>query len=301
MREEVKYENRLLAFFDILGFKNILQSKDLVSLYKEYSTFIDMANTEVFGNVPTMKGSKNSAVSNFDKSIIFSDSILLISYDIDDIENINKFILGCIQLMQKAIEFGFILRGAIGYGNAIYDKEKSIFLSKEFAELYVKEGKQNWAGCGIFVNDIIKHKILTAVFGNRQVSGYKIFNELTQTMLIEKFFQSNNRASSPILEYQIPDFNEKYFCLNYLYTLDSNNLEKLLELISNAPKGKACTTKAFYDYIFSLDDTGAVFENLEPIHKIKIMMTQTSSSVKFEDSLGNGTDFLGQNISVGFI
>lgn len=297
----MKYENRLLAFFDILGFKNILETQDIDTLYEKYTTFIEMANEKLFGDVSTMEGSKDSSVSNFNKSIIFSDSILLISYDIDDMKNINQFILGCVNLMQEAIKFGFILRGAIGYGDAIYDEEKNIFLSKEFAELYVKEGKQNWAGCGIFVEDVIKQKILTAVFGNKKVSGYQIFNVLTKCMLKEKYFESNNRASSPILEYEIPSMDEKYFCLNYLYTLDKYDLKKLFAVILNEPKGKYSTTKAFYDYIFSLDDIGEVFQNLEPIHKIKIMMTQTSASVKFEDEFENGTNFQGQNITIGFI
>lgn len=297
----MKYDNRLLAFFDILGFKNLLKTNDLDELYSKYKQFIENANTKIFGNVNTIEGSQEATVSNFNKSIIFSDSILLISYDIDNIENINKFILGCIQLMQEAIRSGFILRGAVGFGNAIYDEERNIFLSKEFAELYVKEGKQNWSGCGIFVEESIKQKIYTSIFGNGQLMGYKILNELTQTMLAEKFFESNQRASSPILEYRIPNLDEEYFCLNYLYTLDSNDVEKLFRLIAGEAKGKDKTTKDFFDYIFTLDDTGNVFQDLEPIDKIKIMMTTTRASVKFENEFGNGTDFKGQNISIGFI
>lgn len=183
----MKYQNRLLAFFDILGFKEHLRKKDLDTLYGEYGDFIDKANQDIFGDVKTIYG--EPTVSNFNKSIIFSDSILLISYEIDSIQNINKFLLGCITLMQEAINHGFILRGAIGHGEAIYDEEKNIFLSKEFAELYVKESKQNWAGCGIFVNDEIKEKIVNAVFGNRKINGYQIWNVATNTLLKKKFIK----------------------------------------------------------------------------------------------------------------
>lgn len=195
----IKYKNRLLAFFDILGFKEEhLRKKDLDTLYCEYSSFINKANKSIFGDIRTIYG--ENTVSNFNKSIIFSDSILLISYDIEDIKNINKFLLGCITLMQEAINHSFVLRGAIGYGEAIYDEEKNIFLSKEFAELYSQEGKQNWAGCGIFVNDKIKEKIKNAVFGSKQLGGYKIFNELTQTMLYEKNFETNVRMVRSIMD-----------------------------------------------------------------------------------------------------
>lgn len=295
----MKYQNRLLAFFDILGFKKHLHDETLDDLYLKYSCFIEKANREIFGDVNTIYG--ETTVSNFHKSIIFSDSILLISYDIDDISNINKFLLSCIALMQEAIKHGFILRGAIGYGEAIYDEEKSIFLSKEFAELYVKEGKQNWAGCGIFVNDEIKEKILNAVFGNRKINGYQIWNAVTNTLLKQKVFESHMRASSPILEYLIPSLDESCWCLNYLFTMDNREIKKLWELLESEPKGKSCTTKKFHDYIFLLDDTGEIFEHIEPIHKVKVMMTETRAKIKFEDRCGNGIDFKGQNITVGFI
>lgn len=295
----MKYQNRLLAFFDILGFKKHLNDETLYNLYLKYSCFIEKANRDIFGDVNTIYG--EATVSNFNKSIIFSDSILLISYDIDDISNINKFLLSCITLMQEAIKHGFILRGAIGYGEAIYDEEKSIFLSKEFAELSVKESKQNWAGCGIFVDDVIKEKILNAVFGNREINGYQIWDETTKTLLKEKVFESNARASSPILEYKILYFDEKYLCLNYLFTMDNREIKKLWELLESEPKGKGCTTKLFYDDIFSLNDRGESFEHLEPIHKIKVMMTETGAKIKFEDKCGNATDFQGHNITIGFI
>jgi hypothetical protein len=296
----VKYQNRLLAFFDILGFKEEhLYKKDLDTLYEEYKKFIDEANNYVFRSVNLIGGEE--IISNFNKSIVFSDSIILISYDIDDIRNINQFLLACIVLMQVAIKHGFVLRGAIGHGEAIYNEEKNIFLSKEFAELYVKEGKQNWAGCGIFVDDVIKEKIFNAVFGNRKINGYQIWNVTTNTLLKQKVYQSNIRASSPILEYRIPTFDKDYWCLNYLFTMDKHEIEKLWESLESEPKGKSCMTKKFYDYIFSLNESGEIFEKLVPAHTIKVMLTETSAIIKFEDKYGNGTDYQGQNITIGFI
>jgi len=128
-----------------------------------------------------------------------------------------------------------------------------------------------------------------------------IFDELTQTMLYEKNFETDARASSPILEYQIPNTDKKNLCLNYLFAMDKNYINKLWHMLENEPKGKNTTTKTFYDYIISLDDNGVVFKNLEPILKIKIMLTQSSAKVKFKDKCGNSTQYHGQNISIGFI
>jgi hypothetical protein len=66
----------------------------------------------------------------------------------------------------------------------------------------------------------------------------------TQTITKQqKVFESNIRASSPILEYQIPCFDEKYLCLNYLFTMDNREIKKLWKLLESEPKGKSCTTK----------------------------------------------------------
>lgn len=55
----MQYQNRLLAFFDILGFKEEhLSKKDLDELYSEYSSFVDKANTKIFDDVKTIYGEK---------------------------------------------------------------------------------------------------------------------------------------------------------------------------------------------------------------------------------------------------
>ena len=47
----MKYQNRLLAFFDILGFKKHLNDETLYNLYLKYSCFIEKANRDIFGDV----------------------------------------------------------------------------------------------------------------------------------------------------------------------------------------------------------------------------------------------------------
>jgi len=38
----MKYENRLIAFFDVLGFAKLLEEKDIDELHKLYKRFIQV-------------------------------------------------------------------------------------------------------------------------------------------------------------------------------------------------------------------------------------------------------------------
>ena len=116
----MKFENRLIAFFDVLGFTKLLETKDINELYKLYKKFIQEIKSEVFQPQETMEGSQETKVINFEKSIVFSDSIILISKEINDIKHINNFILSCISLMEKSTSNDFPLRGSIGKGDFIY-------------------------------------------------------------------------------------------------------------------------------------------------------------------------------------
>lgn len=174
----MKFENRLIAFFNVLGFAKLLETKDIDDLHKLYKNFIQEIKSGVFQPQETMKGSQEQEVVNFEKSIVFSDSIILISKDISDIKHINNFILSCISLMQKSTSNDFPLRGAIGKGDFIYDEEDDIFLSSDFAKIYKFEGQQEW-----WLFNIRRYSRYYSMFGTTEV---------------------NNKQSFPLLKYNVP-------------------------------------------------------------------------------------------------
>jgi hypothetical protein len=177
----MKFKNRLIAFFDVLGFAKLLETKDIDELHNLYKKFIQEIKSEVFQPQETMKGSQEPKVFNFEKSIVFSDSIILISKEITNIKNINNFILSCISLMDKSTTNDFPLRGAIGKGDFIYDDEDDIFLSSDFAKIYKFEGQQEWCGCSILED--IQDIITNAMYGISKI---------------------NNKQSLPLLKYNVP-------------------------------------------------------------------------------------------------
>ena len=282
------YKNRLLAFFDILGFANLLYTKDLEELHDLYKTFLQEVKSEIFMTQSTLEGSQNSEVSNFEKYIVFSDSIILVSYNIDDINNINKFILSCISLMEKSIKYKLPLRGAIGNGDIIIDEVNDIFLSKDFAKIYKFEGQQDWCGCSIL--DDTKKLVNNAIFG---LTG------------------ETNKQSSPIIKYMVPlksksncfnflytflpFINKKYYkelmCLNFYYMTTNKEHKELLHYL-NGDKKKKRNTELFFSYINTLDDNSQKLDiEFLPAVRYKFFMTETMCKPYFEDKNENNKIF----------
>lgn len=278
----MKFENRLIAFFDVLGFAKLLETKDIYELHKLYKKFIQEIKSEVFQSQATMEGSQEEVVVNFDKSIVFSDSVILISKEITNIKNINSFILSCISLMDKSTKNDFPLRGAIGKGDFIYDDEDDIFLSYDFAKIYKFEGQQEWCGCSILedTQDLVKN----AMFGTTEIK---------------------NKQSLPILKYNVPlkkkksCFNflfktkaltKELMCLNFYYMQTKNEHQSLLEYLKE-DNPKQVHTKEFFDFIEMLEDDSQILtEDFYPAVKLKTFKTRTSVRIKFEDKNGNGVD-----------
>src|SRR5690606_13924113 len=100
-------------------------------IYKKYSAFVDTAKTKVCFGVPDdYEGPSN----NFEISEIVSDSILLVSHDINDVASVNNFIGSIHFFLELGLSSGFLFRGCINQDDIIFDKERRIFLSKEFNE-----------------------------------------------------------------------------------------------------------------------------------------------------------------------
>lgn len=235
-----------------------------------------------------MKGSKEQEVVNFEKSIVFSDSIILISKEISNIKHINNFILSCISLMNKSTKNDFPLRGAIGKGDFIYDDEDDIFLSSDFAKIYKFEGQQEWCGCSILENtqDIVNNSI----YGTTEIFNKQSFPLLKYNVPLKerKSFLDFLFKLLPFLKKESP--KKELMCLNFYYMQSKYEHLKLLDYLKG-DEAKQVNTKIFFDFIESLeDDSQTLTEDFKPAVKLKTFKTRTSAQIKFEDENENATD-----------
>ena len=138
--QEIKYEERLVAFIDILGFKEIVKQseKDPSKVELIYSVLNYLKNWEISKNwdlklVEIEEDAQKRGLENFDirgktNSTSFSDSIV-VSVKVDN--NVNEMtstlIVNLANIGAILFEQGILFRGGLTIGNIIHNENGTVF------------------------------------------------------------------------------------------------------------------------------------------------------------------------------
>ena len=138
--QEVKYEERIVAFIDILGFKEIIKQseKDSSKVELIYSVLEFLKNWETSEKwdlklVEIEEDAQYKGVENFDirgktNSTAFSDSIL-VSVKVDN--NVNEMtstlIANLAYIGAVLLERGILIRGGLTIGNIFHNQKGTVF------------------------------------------------------------------------------------------------------------------------------------------------------------------------------
>lgn len=124
--------NRFVAFFDIMGFKDMVSRKSheevletLKSLSKSRSQ-LDNLNYYQFSSETRIGETM---------SFTFSDSIIIFSKK-DSIDDLNKIIMDCSYILEQSISDKIPIKGAISYGKTTIDKEMSLFFGQPIIDSF---------------------------------------------------------------------------------------------------------------------------------------------------------------------
>ena len=120
------FEQRAVAFLDILSFKKLISEAErdaaglyrLISLKTVIESHVRYDNANVSRDVPVEMHPKYLFVSD---SIILSAPLTLGKYD-----GLNVIVVKAIQIAQKVLEFGHLIRGGISVG-PVWHEERNIF------------------------------------------------------------------------------------------------------------------------------------------------------------------------------
>ena len=150
-----KRKSIALAFFDILGTSQKINSDQYDEIYDFYSYMVDLCSEEQiaisFSNLPghTRDGS-DIVLSIPMKHAFFSDTFIIwIEYDELFGMSLRGFFEKCMHIFTEAIRRGIPLRGAISRGDAIMHEEKKLYLGKPIVEAARAEIAKNWLGIGV--------------------------------------------------------------------------------------------------------------------------------------------------------
>jgi len=119
----IKYQNKLVAFIDVLGFKHLIDSKNL-DILENYFDYISKELDKYFN------GKKRSF-------ILISDAIVI--YDDFSIENLTSLIHTIGMIQAKLLSRKILLRGAISFGKLFVDEEKNIIVGPGLVNAYQLE------------------------------------------------------------------------------------------------------------------------------------------------------------------
>jgi hypothetical protein len=141
-------EKRLVALFDILGFRNMIRTQTVDQIAEAYKSTIK--NLSVFGiakrdaTQPTMFPDHAEGVP-YCSMYIFSDTIILISHS-ELIADQIKLIVFAWRFQQFLIVNELPVRGGISYGEMVLDPKIGIVLGTALVDAYELEQQQNWIG-----------------------------------------------------------------------------------------------------------------------------------------------------------
>ncbi len=124
---------RAIAIFDILGFREIVQSTKLEKLPEIVKKTLNL--------------SKGPLISyDLVGSIFFSDTIVLYGLSGEDFLDESWIIVSSSNLLNMSARFGIPIRGALTYGDIYINLREKTVIGPALVKGYDLEQKQNWMG-----------------------------------------------------------------------------------------------------------------------------------------------------------
>ena len=265
---------RLIAFFDILGFSDRLRVMPMGELHALYSELIDNVRDTIFEPIATT-GELAERRTNFDRADFMFDSIILVSRDLSDPKvrgpAVHNFVSSCSTLMEKSFARQLPLRGCVGLGDYLEDKSRNIFLSRLFADLVSAENNQEWSGCMILPNaaDLITDA----------------------TYLDSARVARAPHGELPILPFDVPTKSgapSRRWCINWGYFLPESSRAIGMSFLVGA---KAKNTSAFATYVDSLPSRNYLLpDRFRPAVRMLAQATRGGMRLMFKNEAGEPVD-----------
>lgn len=146
-------DKRFVAFFDILGFKDLVMRNTHEEIYKLLSEISEMRK-----EIETWKDDSIGRYANSEiYTVSFSDSIVLFSKT-DSIEDFDLFIYSVRWFFANSMKKLIPLKAAMAYGEISLNQTQQIYFGQPIIDAYLLEEELNYFGI-IFHNTIEEYYI----------------------------------------------------------------------------------------------------------------------------------------------
>jgi hypothetical protein len=126
--------NRFVAFFDIMGFKDLVFRKEHSEIVKLLESI--SKNREALELINNHKAQDGSIETGHTRSYTFSDSIIFFSSG-DSKADLTKILLDCALILAFSLDAGIPIKCAISYGQITVNVEKSVFFGQPIIDAYL--------------------------------------------------------------------------------------------------------------------------------------------------------------------
>lgn len=133
-----KNNKRFVAFFDILGFKDMVLKhghEDVLKMLEKLKKTTDRLESNIWTEALNKKLS-TSFSEDQTNSITFSDSLILFSKG-DTIEDCTKIMLDSYFVIKNALKDNILIKGALSFGKVTVDFNKSLFFGQPIIDAYL--------------------------------------------------------------------------------------------------------------------------------------------------------------------
>jgi len=127
------YGRRWVAYLDLLGFGELVRTKNWVNIFSDYTQAIEHFMRESDADEPTIE------------KVWFSDTFILFSPD-DTVLSFTAIDSAARLFVDSLVSRGIPIRGVISCADLYADKENSLFFGKALLEAYHYGENQNWIG-----------------------------------------------------------------------------------------------------------------------------------------------------------
>lgn len=251
----INYEQRYVAFLDVLGFKDLVYSNNINKI-DLYLNKLEEA-IELLKNVP-IKGELDFGY------IVISDSIIITvkqSHNKDNADNIIILRHLCIAigfLQSKLAPNDIWLRGGISSGEAYFDKNKNQIIGKAYIDAYLLEDKFASNPQVILDNKIIyelgyesSDDLIDAI--NQRELGKLSFYNCGETILYEWGNQDHIEKDFPLfIDYLSYYFNPSQSTVLLDSQLDQESIIKNIEKTIYSKTALYSKYKWLANYVLSL-------------------------------------------------
>jgi hypothetical protein len=224
MEDWKKTTKRFIAFFDIMGFKDMVERNshknvvDKLEKLKHALSVLERKSTHYVID-------KNFK-SQLTKSITFSDSIIFFSKS-NTLEDITKIIIDAAYFQYIALKNDIAIKGVLSYGEITVDFENSLFFGRPIIDAYLLHDQLN---------------MYTAMLDNRfeaELKKKKILDSTKKLLVSDKVFLKNGKiCHTVVLPARAQNLNG---CIDFLKGYYNN--------VSGQPRIYVDNTIAFFESI----------------------------------------------------